>query len=136
MVRHYPKLVETMDYGRIVASGRRSYHWVPESEYPGSPPNKEELEGLPKFKEAKQARLWGRLMELDPSYQEVPVEFPEETAEAADKESIPVNVAREGKAAMAAYLYAVGHTYGVDRALDVSERTVEQYLSDYKRGAR
>lgn len=51
---------------------------------------------------------------------------------------IPIEVAREqSNPLLAAYLFAHGvRPYTIGKLLDVSENTVEQYVSDVRRGAR
>lgn len=51
---------------------------------------------------------------------------------------LPVEVAKRGKASMAAYLYSIHQlpVKEVSESLGFSERTVEQYLSDYRYGRR
>lgn len=57
--------------------------------------------------------------------------------ETALETAIPLAVAREGKAAIAAYLWSHAiHKNTIARVLDVSESTVEQYISDFKKGRR
>ncbi|WP_162989935.1 hypothetical protein [Natronorubrum halophilum] len=55
-----------------------------------------------------------------------------------DQDVIPIKVAREGKAAIASYLYSV-HLKSIGNIaeiLKVSPSTVEQYLTDVKAGRR
>lgn len=58
--------------------------------------------------------------------------------EIIESNSVPINVACSGKPAIAAYLYAV-QLWPVDAIayqLSVSSSTVQQYLSDIRRGRR
>lgn len=64
--------------------------------------------------------------------------FGEDVEVTSNSSVIPVEVASGGKASIASYLYSV-HQLPVKEVADilsVSERTVEQYLSDYRYGRR
>lgn len=139
--KHLPK-------GRVVEY-RNSYYWVPnpledEHLHPGDQLETREITSTDaepvKFNSQDQAQVWGRLMEIGPSYEDNPIDDPrplEIARHRAEDARIPVPVALEGKAKIAAYLYAVGYSkLSVSHALDVSERTIGQYISDVKRGVR
>ena len=66
-----------------------------------------------------------------------PLEWTEAVSDDCQKVRIPVVVASEGKAAIAAYL--ASHDFPnneIADALGVGSRTVSQYLSDFKKGDR
>jgi len=101
----------------------------------------EQIEGAVEFSSVggdkeKRAALWARLQELM-GHRELNYSLEAEDKSIAKEASVPVPVAAEGKAAIAAYLYAHGFREGsIAGALSVGERTVGQYLSDFKRGER
>lgn len=56
----------------------------------------------------------------------------------SNRSAVPIEIASESNASLAAYLYSV-HQYGVDEIserIGVANATVEQYLSDFRYGRR
>lgn len=136
------------DNGRVLEY-RNRYYWIPKELDDEHLRQGDKLEprdikrevDLIEFGSQEQAECWGRIQQLGPSYESQPVEFPsveERQNRHGDKDRcIPVTVAKEGKAKIAAYLYATDQsTLGISHDLDVSERTVDQYISDVRRGER
>jgi hypothetical protein len=100
-------------------------------------------QGYARFDTQLGAELFARLQELGPSYDPRPIskeQLIEEDIGATDSVSeieIPLLVAREGTAKIAAYLRASGvRPSTISHHLDVSESTIQQYLSDVRRGER
>lgn len=105
----------------------------------------EDLEehGYAKFKAQEFAECFARLQELGKIHEHRPV--PSESlidrdigaTDTPSEIEIPLIVAREGTAKIAAYLRASGiRRSNISHHLGVSERTVKQYLSDVRRGER
>lgn len=66
-----------------------------------------------------------------------PLEWQENSPDDCRLVRVPVIVAAEGNAVLAAYLASYGFSNNeVANALDVGSRTVSQYLSDFKKGER
>lgn len=138
------KVRKYLTKGRVIEY-RRSYYWVPtkyervKADDDLEPYEDDETE-FPKFDSQKQAEIWGRLMEIGRVHESQPIDDPrplENPRHRAEDAKIPVVVAREGNAKMAAYLYAVGYSEtSIKNALEVSEGTIDQYLSDVRRGER
>ena len=81
------------------------------------------------------ARLWASVQERIGL--ESPLEWTEAIADDCRKVRVPVVVAAEGNAVLAAYLASYGFPNDeIATALGVGSRTVSQYLSDFKKGER
>ena len=83
------------------------------------------------------AHCWAALHEDQHSPRQYDHQLRESGASYTDDPRVPVSIAVQGKARIAAYLYA--HDVGkgaISSYLDVSERTIRQYVSDVKRGER
>jgi hypothetical protein len=81
------------------------------------------------------ADLWASVQErID---MELPLEWTEGVSDDCRRVRVPVSVAADGKAVIAAYL--ASHDFPnseIADALGVGSRTVSQYLSDFKKGER
>jgi hypothetical protein len=149
------EIVERTRNGLIVRTGTGSsrYFWIDEhledwtrddlpedvDAYPNRLARSDQVEGVYELEEKTDQvdlirslddRLTPYGFEMDPeNYSGVGV-YARETR-------IPVRIAGEGKAVMAAYLVAHGHSQSsVSSALDVAESTISQYVSDFRKGRR
>lgn len=100
-----------------------------------------EQEDVMIFDSQDRAQTWVALLEsVGASYEEEPISERAEDWIGASEDrnvSIPLPVAVEGRAKIAAYLFASGWRVGaISNLFDVRERTVRQYLSDVRRGER
>jgi len=135
-----------MKSGRVIEY-RHTFYWVPDGVNDENLHCGDELEHDPtvgetveidNFHNEEKAEAWAKLQELGASYEDRPVpSFDGPTATDTEHETVPVVVAKEGKAKIAAYLYCRGHSkLAISHAINVSERTVNQYISDVRRGER
>lgn len=80
--------------------------------------------------------LWASVHDQIDAVQD-PLERREVSSGECAKARIPVMIAANGKATIAAYLAACGFTNGeIADALNVGSRTVSQYISDFRKGER
>lgn len=148
------------DYGRVSRAGYGSRYWVTDDqevepqEYgvPDEPVAADELDeydhavklatSLDSSNE-KIAELWAVLAERFGKYGKETIAYDPELRDVSAGEldelssRVPIAVAKENKPVIAAYLAAHGVTTGsISRMLEVGESTVEQYVSDVRRGSR
>jgi hypothetical protein len=81
-------------------------------------------------------QVWAKLM-ADSGYGGVPFARELFEGDVPKDPRVPLSIAQEGKARIAAWLFCHNVSYlKISHRLDVGERTVKQYVSDVKRGER
>lgn len=147
------------DYGRISRANRSRYWIVDDKEVEpqeyGAPDEPVPADELDEYDQAvelannlggrneKVGHLWAVLVERFGKYGKETIEYDTELRDAGVTEideftsSVPIVVARENSPAIAAYLAVHGLSFNrIARLLDLSESTIEQYVSDVRRGER
>ncbi|WP_224448751.1 hypothetical protein [Haloprofundus salilacus] len=148
-----PVVVEEFENARVVEVGETSYYLpneISKSVVAGAPKNlQDSYENLEHFTRTKdsmrdptrRAIYWAKLQErADDTENRFPLKYDQaiRNIEIAERISIPWLVAKMGsQAVLSAYLAAHGKPNSfLAEALEVSESTISQYLSDFKADRR